>query len=109
LTEDEIKLAHKHSSNHRNEVEKSEICGCFYCCETFSPSDIEEWIDEIGTGGQTALCPKCGIDSVIGSGSGFQINEFFLKEMNRYWFRLTSLKWIFNFVELLKNLIFDRI
>lgn len=37
------------------------FCGCYYCCRTFSASEIKEWTDR----GETALCPKCGIDSVV--------------------------------------------
>jgi hypothetical protein len=66
---------------------QSEICGCFYCLERFPPNAITEWIDANATGeGQTALCPRCGIDSVIGSASGFPITPEFLKSMNRRWF-----------------------
>lgn len=82
-----IREAHKHSSSHRKVIEESDICGCFYCCSTFSPDEIKDWVDENNDGiGQCALCPRCGIDSVIGSFSGFPINEEFLKEMNHYWF-----------------------
>jgi hypothetical protein len=82
-----IQKAHEHSSNHRREIEGSDVCGCFYCCSTFRPSEITEWVDENTEGiGQCALCPHCGIDSVIGSLSGFPIDEAFLSEMKRYWF-----------------------
>ena len=74
--------AHKHSSDHKSEIQKSELCGCFYCLKAFPPTKINEWID----GGQTACCPHCGIDSVIGSVSGFPIEESFLDEMCGYWF-----------------------
>jgi hypothetical protein len=84
---DAIRLAHAHSSNHRREIEGSETCGCFYCSGIFSPTEIVVWIDKDANGiGQCALCPKCGIDSVIGSLSGFPINKVFLSEMKRYWF-----------------------
>ena len=87
MTLEELKLVHKHSSKHRAEIEKSEICGCFYCCETFIPAEIEEWTDYNKEDvGQTALCPKCGIDSVIGSNSGYPIENSLLQEMNKYWF-----------------------
>jgi len=33
------------------------------------PNEIQDWTDD----GDTALCPKCGIDSVIGSVSGYPI------------------------------------
>jgi hypothetical protein len=74
--------AHKHSSNHRKIVLDSEKCGCFYCLSIFTPDAIKEWSDE----GQTALCPHCGIDSIIGSGSGFIISVTFLREMHERWF-----------------------
>ena len=74
--------AHKHSMNHRNEIHASEICGCFYCLAIFTPGEIEEWIDFDENGvGQTAVCPECSVDAVIGSKSGFPITEEFLEEM----------------------------
>jgi hypothetical protein len=75
--------AHAHCANHREELQSSTIAGCFYCCETFPPSAIDEWIDD----GQCAMCPRCGIDSVIGDASGFPIRDKdFLREMNGFWF-----------------------
>ena len=78
--------AHRNSSNHRDELLASKSCGCFYCLRIFSPGKVEEWVDEIDGLGTTALCPYCGIDSVIGSGSGYPITEEFLKAMHRHWF-----------------------
>jgi hypothetical protein len=83
----DIRDAHVHSSNHRVEIVESRLCGCFYCCSTFSPTAILDWVDEGLDGlGQTALCPKCGIDSVIGDKSGFEISERFLALMKGHWF-----------------------
>jgi hypothetical protein len=79
---DAVRAAHGHCSDHRAEVMSSQTCGCFYCKETFGPAEIVEWVDD----GKTALCPRCGIDSVIGSESGFPLTQDFLSEMNRYWF-----------------------
>lgn len=74
--------AHQHSDHHRAELLRSNVCGCFYCLKTFAPTEIDAWIDDE----QTAQCPKCGIDSVIGSASGYSIDDTFLREMNRHWF-----------------------
>ena len=82
----DIVAAHKHSSNHRDEVERSEKCGCFYCLSILTPSSIVEWIDEPNDNSQTALCPKCGVDSVIGSESMFPITTEFLTAMHQHWF-----------------------
>jgi len=79
--------AHQHSSSHRKELLASDVCGCFYCLEIYSPAEVTEWVDEDDEGiGRTALCAKCGIDSVIGSSSGYPMNRKFLKEMHDYWF-----------------------
>ena len=79
--------AHVHSSSHRNELTTSDVCGCFYCLELYSPTEIVDWIDEDVNGiGRTALCPKCGIDSVMGSASGYPITKEFLKKMHEHWF-----------------------
>jgi hypothetical protein len=78
----EIVKAHKHCGKHRAEVLKSKICACFYCQGHFAPTEIVEWIDK----DQTAMCPKCGIDSVLGAKAGFPLTPEFLGEMNKYWF-----------------------
>ncbi len=74
--------AHKHCIKHRVEIEASEVCGCFYCMATFAPSEIVKWTDD----GQTALCPRCPVDSVIGSASGYPITSAFLQRMHDHWF-----------------------
>lgn len=80
--------AHTHSIRHREEILASEVCGCFYCLATFPPPEIEEWVDvnEASPEGDTALCPRCGIDSVIGSESGYPITPEFLSTMRQHWF-----------------------
>lgn len=77
-----IRNAHKHSSNHRDAILESSICGCFYCCRTYPPTTIQKWTDA----GQTALCPNCGIDSVIPDVAGFPLTPEFLAQMKAHWF-----------------------
>ena len=36
--------------------------------------------------GSTALCPRCGIDAVIGSESGYPVTKRFLERMQAQWF-----------------------
>ena len=79
--------AHQYSSNHRRQLLASGICGCFYCLEVYDPAEIMDWVDEDNEGvGQTALCAKCEIDSVLGSASGYPITPEFLKQMRDHWF-----------------------
>lgn len=80
--EDEILEAHKHSANHKRELLKSKICGCFFCGKIFPPTEITDWIDK----DQTALCPHCTIDAVIGESSGSPLTKEFLEKMRDYWF-----------------------
>jgi len=77
-----LKEAHQHCSRHRLEIECSHVCGCFYCGAQFPPDRIERWL-----GDNTAVCPECQIDSVIGSASGFPISSEFLQQMHDYWFK----------------------
>jgi hypothetical protein len=76
--------AHKHCIENRAEVEASALCGCFYCMSIYPPSEIVDWIEDREA--LTADCPRCGIDAVIGSASGFLITPEFLKLMNEHWF-----------------------
>ncbi|HEY5771822.1 MAG TPA: cytoplasmic protein, partial [Chitinophagaceae bacterium] len=62
-------------------------CGCFYCVGIFKSAEIIEWTDEDNPKGQTALCPICGIDSVIGDKSNFPITDKnFLNQMHSFYF-----------------------
>lgn len=77
--------AHRHSDGHESELKASEICGCFGCVSVFAPEDIEEWIEETNSDQNTALCPFCQTDSVIGSQAGYPITVEFLEKMRKYW------------------------
>jgi hypothetical protein len=82
-----LRVAHKKSVRHRADIERSSLCGCFYCKAIFAPNRIVEWVDN----GATALCPTCGIDSVIGDASGLQITKSFLEAMLQVaWFGNTA-------------------
>jgi len=86
--------AHAASFKNRASIKRSMYCGCFYCLKIFYPDEITIWWDSPkGTPrsldnamGQTATCSYCGIDSVIGSDSGYPITTEFLREMSEYWF-----------------------
>jgi len=82
-----LKSAHKHSIFHKKEIIESRLCGCFNCLRTFQPDEIFNWCDEDNPKGFTAMCPFCYVDSVIGSKSGFPVDDpDFLEEMQRHWF-----------------------
>lgn len=76
----------KHASQHRVELEASTQCGCFFCFRTFPPLSIKSWIDAK----QTALCPGCGVDSVLGNASSHRIDDAFLRQMHDQFFARRS-------------------
>lgn len=82
-----LRAARDRASCHRAELTASAMCGCFYCCTEFEPDQIREWVDQDAQGvGQTALCPSCGVDAVIGSASGYPLTQAFLQQMHGHWF-----------------------
>ena len=74
--------AREHASRHRAEIQASARCGCYFCFRTFPNTEIKVWIDS----GQTALCPRCGIDSVIGNASRHRLDDGFLRQMHARFF-----------------------
>jgi hypothetical protein len=81
-----LENAHTHCTANESALAMSKLAGCFYCCRTFLPSRVTEFLEME----RTALCPECGIDSVIGDASGFAITAEFLKRMHDYWFERTA-------------------
>jgi hypothetical protein len=92
----DLEQIHKASSRHRNRIEKSVLCGCFYCLATFPPAEVMDWIDGPNSGedldvGITALCPRCGIDSVLPDDvPKAPITADMLRAMHTYWFERTA-------------------
>ena len=81
-----MRQLHSFSSDHRREIEASEQVGCFYCSSVYDPKAIEEWVDEAEDGnGTTALCAKCGIDSVL-PGTKVELSPEVLADMREFWF-----------------------
>lgn len=77
-----IEKASKYSIYNKKQIENSSICGCYNCLKIFKPDEIKEWIDK----GATAMCPYCGIDSILGDASEYEISKEILEKLNKYWF-----------------------
>ncbi len=75
-------VANEFSMKNKKQLEKSENCGCFGCIKLFKPSEVTEYIP----GEDTAVCPYCGTDAVLGDYSGFPVTLEFMKEMNEEMF-----------------------
>ena len=75
--------AHDFSRGNCQALKQDQLCGCFYCLKTFRSGDITQWYGDLD---DSAVCPNCGIDAVIGESSGMPITREFLKLMRQYWF-----------------------
>jgi len=78
-----LEKAHEFSMNNQSALQKSKLCGCFYCLKIYDPHEIKAWIVDQE---DTAVCPYCGIDSVLPESTEYQITEEFLEKMREYWF-----------------------
>jgi hypothetical protein len=81
-TKAELTALNKKSRGNRSSLEKATICGCFHCFKEFPFGRIAEWIDD----DQTALCPYCGVDAVLGFAFPTADQEL-LHEMHDRWFK----------------------
>jgi hypothetical protein len=92
LTLSDQEHLHRLCFKNRDALEKASRAGCFYCCEIFTPSEIQFWADgdQVRTGslddGVTALCPRCGIDAVLPEPHGVVLTAELLEEMRAHWF-----------------------
>lgn len=78
-----LKAAHEASFKNKEIILRSEVCGCFSCLKTFAPGEVsfcKETDDQ-----ETAWCPYCDMDTVLGDASGYPITEEFLKAVQDEW------------------------
>lgn len=83
-SKEQLHAAHKISYANKTRLSVPQKCGCFYCLRFFSSEDIVDW--SVDKPDWTAICPYCGIDSVIGENDGYPLTEDFLEEMFEEWF-----------------------
>lgn len=85
----DLAMIHHHCGWHEAEILSSERCGCFDCLSLFPPSAITEWIDESADGprgpGKTAVCPHCGMDTVLPQHTAYTLSPALLTQMQRHY------------------------
>lgn len=92
--------AHRHTLNNRAELEASTLCGCCSCREIFPAEEIVAWagldlssFDNPDTASaDTAICPRCGSEALIGDQAGYALTPDFLGRMNQAWFQKTVIR-----------------
>lgn len=73
-----IEDACKFSAGNRASVAQAVNVGCYFCLRTFAAGEVKEWVDQ----DNTALCPHCGIDSVLPEVT----DTAFLSAAHEHWF-----------------------
>lgn len=73
---------YRHTIHNRAEVEASRTCHCICCQTSFQPSEINAYAD----GGDTAICPNCDCDAVIGDACGFELTGELLGQLHDKYF-----------------------
>lgn len=82
--ENVLRHAHRYTLANREEIARSEVCGCIACLAVFPSTSVVRWVAEYG--GETALCPRCEGDSVLGDASDYPATDpAFLKAMREKW------------------------
>ena len=74
----------KHAEDNEIELLNSNQCGCYFCRHIFSARSVNEWDNTEGH--VSAICPECGMPTVIGDASGVPLSKQLLKDMNLYFF-----------------------
>ncbi|MET0333975.1 MAG: hypothetical protein ABW190_06865 [Rhizobacter sp.] len=92
--------AYRYTSNNWSQIQASKVCGCCNCVEIFPADEIVGWTgldfqnaeDPKALEAQTAMCPRCGSEAVLGDKSGYPIHPTFLGQMNEAWFQKTLIR-----------------
>lgn len=77
-----LKRYHKLSIYNRENITDKTECFCFYCLESYPGKEIDGWTDN----GQTAICPRCDIDSVIYKTEELPISRSILEKIHKFYF-----------------------
>ena len=80
---EEYKEAERHTWHNRDEIIRSRWAACYFCHSAYRSYRAWECTD----GGNTIICPVCGVDSVLGDAYGLPIYEKdFMNHMHWYGF-----------------------
>ncbi len=83
MTKDQLRAAIRFATGNRQALVKSDQAGCYYCLTIYAASEVVRFLPSE----DTALCPYCGIDSVLADQSPYELNAQTLKELHEYWFK----------------------
>lgn len=76
---------HLQTIGNADRVKRAGQCGCFHCMNRFPAAEVQRFLPE-KDGGSTALCPRCGVDSVLSDQDTAALTDELIAEMNRRFF-----------------------
>ena len=82
LSEQELVALHQAARAHRVQLTASKLCGCFRCLAVFGHAEIRKWTQHKNS----ALCPRCDAEAVIGDASWPGLTRQTLEIMHQRWF-----------------------
>lgn len=71
----------KHTHDNEIEILQSKTCTCLFCRHTLDARSVGDWVDT--EQGVSAVCPECGMASLIGDASGYLFDRDSLREINQ--------------------------
>jgi len=83
FSEQDLQDRHRESFANRARLSGAKDCGCFHCLSHFPEAELEYWDDAPD---QTAVCPRCGIDSVIAEHVEEAVSDDLLNAMKKHFF-----------------------
>lgn len=82
ISAQQLYSAIEYATSNVEALRESEQAACYYCMKIYSALEVVEFIPEENT----AICPKCGIDSVLPGTCGIEFSEENLNIINDYYF-----------------------
>ncbi len=74
----------KHTHNNEIEILHSKTCSCIFCRQHYDARAVNDWVND--ERGMSAICPECGMDTVIGDNGGEPLDKETLKALNLAFF-----------------------
>lgn len=81
ISSTQLQQIHGRSRLNRQFMTPGAACRCFHCLKSFSAEQIGHWVDD----GNTALCPHCGINSVL-SGGANSLSDALIQQLHAVYF-----------------------
>lgn len=72
------RVIHSYTFENRRLLKRYKECTCLYCGYTFNYTKINNWVKDQNE--LTAICPKCGIDSVVPTRVNNNVDNYTLTE-----------------------------